>query len=296
MQYGEFVRGFNLAYEHRGGLKMFAVGRIDPSWFEQIRSDVLWIVNSQASSDVSNPSHVTYWTRPRGVARQFSLLNMTGKPDDFSSDHSMELEGKKLTFPQLEATARFSRLFGSNLVNLRLNGLGKNSGLGAHEERPVRAYANGTVKYKIRFHLPIFTNPNAAILLDGEKFHFDEGILYFFNQACVHSAANEGEEPRYHFVVDCILDRILQKNLLSLSVMPVADSGLRVFNEAESKPYSRSELWEVGEFMTESGRKMTRIDYGRKKVGRLDYHRGQHPRLYNKLRKAFGLQPRDLEL
>jgi len=296
MLYHQFIDGFNQAYEHRGGLTMFAIGRIDGAWFQQIRSEVTWIVGSQYSSDVTNSSHVTYWTRPRGTARQFSLLNKTGKSDDFSTDHSMELEGKKLTFPQLAATARFARLFGPNLVNLRLNGLGKNSGLGAHEECPVKAFPNGSLKYKIRFHLPIFTNPDAAILLDGQRFHFEESVLYFFNQSCVHSAVNEGEEPRYHFVLDCLLDRSLQRNLLSLSGEPLADKGLRMFSAAESKLYTRAEPWKVEEFVTQSGRKMTRLDYGRQRVGRLDYYFSQHPRLFNKLRSSFGLKPRDLEL
>jgi hypothetical protein len=91
MTYDDFVRGFRQAYEHRGGLRMFAVGKIEDDWLEQLRSEVHWIINSQESSDVTSPSHVTYWTRPRGVARQFSLLNKTGRADDFSSDHTLEL-------------------------------------------------------------------------------------------------------------------------------------------------------------------------------------------------------------
>jgi len=275
---------------------MFAIGRIEDSWMEQIRSEVNWIVNSQASSDVTRKDHITNWTRPTGVAKQYSLLNRTGKSDDFSSDHSFALEGKKLAFPDLKGIERFAKLFGPNLINLRLNGLGKSSGLGAHEEKPIQATSTGHLNYKIRFHLPIYTNPSVRICLDGEQFHFDEGILYFFNQSCVHAAINNGEEVRYHFVLDALLDKKLQQELLSLSGNPAGDKGLKTFDAAESERYSKSEPWHPDDFMTESGAKMTRLDYGRKAVKPLDYHRVRHPSVFAKVDRLLGREPRDLSL
>lgn len=107
MTYEKFVRGIRTAYEHRGGLKMFACGKIEDSWFQQIRQEVNWIASSQASSDVTAANHVTYWTRPTGVARQFSLLNGSGRSDDFASDHSFALEGKKSCLSRVKSHPAF---------------------------------------------------------------------------------------------------------------------------------------------------------------------------------------------
>jgi hypothetical protein len=295
MTYTEFVSGFRAAYEHRGGLKMFPCGRLDPRWLEQIRSEVNWIIKHHEASNVSARDHFTNWTRPRGEARQFSLLNATGNTKDYSSDHSFELEGKKLVFPHLEGIARFAGLFGDQLINLRLNGLGHNSGLGAHEERPIQAMPMGT-KYKIRFHLPIYTNPSARICLDGEKFHFEEGVLYFFNQGCVHAAINDGEEPRYHLVLDCLLSKDLHDRLLSQDNRKSPDAGLVRLNAQETVQYHKPEVWQIDDFVTESGRVMKRLDYGRKSPSWIDYHLTNRPGLYPLVGWLFGRSADKAEL
>jgi hypothetical protein len=293
MTYGEFVSGFRSAYEHRGGLKMFACGRLEDSWFKQIRSEVNEILNSQPSSDVTSKNHVTNWTRPTGEAHQFSLFNSSGRTDDFLSDHSFDRSAKKLTFPHLMAIQRFANLFGTSLLNLRLNGLGKSSGLGAHEERPIEPSTYGLM-YKIRFHLPIYTNPDARICLDGEMFHFEPGVLYFFNQACVHAAINLGDEPRYHFVLDCLLNRRLHASLLSQTGMPI--DGFRPFNAQEAEGYRKSEPWKPADFTTEAGVLMTRLDYGRVAPKTFDHFRMQRPNLFRQIDELLGRNTRRIDL
>jgi hypothetical protein len=295
MRYAEFISGIRTAYEHRGGLKMFACGQVEDSWFKQICSEVNWILDSQSASDVTSKDHVTNWTRPTGEARQFSLFNRTGKTDDFMSDHSFDRSTKRLTFPHLNGIQRFAKLFGPNLLNLRLNGLGKSSGLGAHEERSIQSTARGLM-YKIRFHLPIYTNPDARICLDGEMFHFEPGVLYFFNQGCVHAAINIGDAPRYHFVLDCLLTRKLHTNLLSQKGKPVDDRGFRTLNAFEAKGYNKSEPWSPADFTTEAGTLRTRLDYGRVAPELLDFLRGQRPNLFARFDQFLGRNPRKVGL
>ena len=295
MTYSQFISGIRSAYEHSGGLKMFACGQLENSWFRQICSEVNGILDSQPSSDVTSKAHVTNWTRPTGEARQFSLFNATGRTDDFLSDHSFDRSAKKLTFPHLLGIQRFASIFGPALLNLRLNGLGKSSGLGAHEERSIQCTRYGLV-YKIRFHLPIYTNPNARICLDGEMFHFEPGILYFFNQGCVHAAINDGDEPRYHFVLDCLLTRKLQATLLSQLGKPSADLGFRRLSASEAEVYRKSEPWSAADFTTEAGILMTRLDYGRVAPKALDYFRAQRPNLFARVDKLLGYRPRRIEL
>jgi hypothetical protein len=59
--------------------------------------------------------------------------------------------------------------------------------------------------FRGRFHLPIVTNPEAYVLLDGDLFHLQEGRLYFFNNGCIHSAINDGETDCFHLVWDMLL-------------------------------------------------------------------------------------------
>jgi hypothetical protein len=287
MTYADFVRDYRKAYEHKGGLKAFACGRLSDSWFAKIRSEVTWVLSHSEASDVTSAEHVTNWTRPRGQARQFSLLNATGSTKDFSKDHSFALEGKKLVFPQLDGIARFAKLFGPKLINLRLNGLGQSSGLGAHEERSIQPDPFGT-KYKIRFHLPIYSNPSARICLDGEQFHFEEGVLYFFNQSCVHAAINDGDDPRYHFVLDCLLSPDLHARVLRQDGKSTPDPEFAPFDQHKAAELLKSSVWDCGEFVTETGRVRTDRHYGRIAPTWLDYHITRRPRLYPIVGKMFG--------
>ena len=59
---------------------------------------------------------------------------------------------KRLVFPHLKAIGRFAALFGDNLRNLRLNGMGTEASLSAHEEESIQPLRWG-VEYIVRFHL-----------------------------------------------------------------------------------------------------------------------------------------------
>jgi hypothetical protein len=278
LTYRKFCEQYRLAYQHKGGIKAKALGRIDPAWFAEIQKEVAWIIDGQPSSNVGDKTHTTYWTQPKGVARQFSLFNATGKSDEYLTDFAPSTKvSKKLTFPNLTAIARFAALFGNDLVNLRLNGLGASSGLSLHEENPISATRFGR-KYRVRFHLPIHTNPSARMLLDGEEFHFDVGNLYFFHHGCVHAAINDADSHRYHFVLDCELSPELYAKLFTgLDAAP----GFIPFTEAKSAQLSKGTAIEFGEFVTQEGKKITGIDYGRRVPGMLDWYRTNYPSLFN---------------
>jgi len=287
MNYGAFIREFRRAYQHRGGIKALALGKLDPAWFRQIQDEMRWVINSQASSDVGAKSHTTNWTRPIGEARQFSLYNPTGKPDEYLSDFAPPAKvGKKLVFPHLEATTRFAKLFGDDLWNLRLNGLGKSSKLSLHEEDPIEAQRTGRT-YKARFHLPIFTSYKAEMLLDGESFSFDEGKLYFFHHGCVHAAVNNDDKPRYHFVLDCLLTPTLYARIFPGQNLAV-DPGYNRYSPEEARSLVPGKPSPVDIFVTESGKEMRTLDYGRPVPGMIAWYRKNYPSAFRPLDALLG--------
>jgi hypothetical protein len=189
------------AKRHEGGLKMLPCVELEPAWFARLRETVDSLVRENPGSDVTNPLHPTYWVRPYGKAKQYSLYNSSGRTDDTSTDFDGGVTAKSFRLERYVEVGELIRSFKGRLINFRLNSLAPNSGLSPHEE-----FIQSGDKVCLRFHLPVLTNARATLILDEEEFHFKEGIIYFFNKGCVHAAHNEGVKPRYHFVFDMWLD------------------------------------------------------------------------------------------
>jgi len=278
MKYRDFVSGIIQAYQHTGGIKTLKLGSFDQTWFQQIQAECSWIIENAGSSDVTAPGHVTNWTRPTGEVRQFSLFNDTGNSADTKGDYGYQgaTKNKRLVYPQLEGLARFAALFQPALRNLRLNGMGQKSALNAHEEGSI-VVSNFRYNYIARFHLPVFASETASVYLDGEKFHYDEGSLYFFNHGCVHAASNDGPDPRYHLVLDCFLDRGLFDRIFPGS--PSRFAGFEKSSDTSAKPVG--EEYHFPDFAQEGGRILSGpIAYGRRVPRRLDGLRRDYPSLF----------------
>jgi hypothetical protein len=262
MHYAHFTNEITTAYEHRGGIKTLKLGRIEESWFREIQADCAWIFQNAGSSDVTDRKHVTNWTRPSGQVRQFSLFNKSGESADTKGDYGYlgDAKQKRLVYPQLNALSRFAALFMPALRNLRLNGMGPNSALDAHEESSIQI-SRLQRQHIVRFHLPVFSNAGARVFLDDESFVYEEGNVYFFHHGCVHAATNRGNEPRYHLVLDCFLDRALFGRLFPGSPSP--DPAFIKMSEAEA--VIAGELYHFPNFVKESGQLIEgAINYGRR--------------------------------
>jgi hypothetical protein len=182
--------------------KLIPCFRVKDSIMKEIEKEVNQIIQKHQASKVVNKKHVTNWTKPYGEATQISLFNMSGDTSDFSKDHNISLKDKKFfVVPEAKQLHSILKMFEHSIVNFRLNGMGNNSGLSPHKE-----YNIINNQYKCRFHLPVFTNDNAWVMLGWKKFWLKRGIIYFFNNGLVHSAGNTGNETRYHLVWDTILD------------------------------------------------------------------------------------------
>jgi hypothetical protein len=192
---------------HTGGIRCLRLFQLAPAYFAELCADVERLCRVERASDVSDPSHITNWTRPRGNIVQFSLLNATGRYDDFSADHNLSCLGK--TFhgaAQYSALAQFVGLF-PHTINFRINVMSPGASLSPHEEHAVIRTCTGSIGARVRFHLPIVSNPDAELMLDGWVYHLTPGTVYFINHGCVHSACNRGKDHRIHVVWDMLLTR-----------------------------------------------------------------------------------------
>jgi len=232
------------ATQHRGGLKMQPCLAVDPVWFAAIQTEVRSLLAEKEASNVSAKVHPTNWTNPYGNVTQHSLYNETGKTGDTATDHNLKLEGKVFAAPEYVSLQRFFAAFQSKALNFRLNGLMAKSGLSPHEENIIHGE-----KLRMRLHLPILTNPQARVMLDGEQLHLRAGVIYYFNNGCVHSADNSGDEPRYHLVWDFFLDEWSEENVFNLNSAASPAEGLRKLSLAEAAELSVSEPWHIEQYI-----------------------------------------------
>lgn len=176
---------------------------IHPELFKGMRRDAEKVMN-EAPSDVTNRGHVTNWTKPEGRVNQWSLYNRSGKFDDFKSDFDYNTKGKYIR-DDLPTIKSFMDQF--DIVNLRMNRLSPGASLSPHEEHLTFKRGAREVVARARFHIPLWTNPQAIMMADWKQFSFALGGMYFFNNGCVHSAHNLGHEDRVHLVFDVMLTK-----------------------------------------------------------------------------------------
>ena len=195
---------------HQGGCRSLTFNK--PKNFNFIKQDCLQLVKHNTPSDVTDASHRTRWTNPYGEAKQWSLWNDSGQFDETKSININDNLNRK--FHYQEDYPHLGNFLSNwpDKINARINLLGPNSGLKQHEEQILHKHDNDVV-IRIRFHLPLQTNDDCFVFLDGDVYNYKEGEIYFFNNGCVHGAMNESDQDRYHLVWDCVLTKRILKIL-----------------------------------------------------------------------------------
>jgi len=203
----ELLAGIRDGNFHRGGICCLRLFRVERAFARALREEVDRLSATETGSDVQEREHVTHWTRPTGAVHQFSLLNRSGDFADFHDDHDLSCYGKHfhhaVRYPRL---ASFIGCF-AHAVNFRANVLSAGAALSPHEEHSLFLSEAETPAVRARFHLPLRTTRGARMMLDGEVHRFLPRTVYYFNQGCVHAAANPGSAPRIHLVWDMLLTR-----------------------------------------------------------------------------------------
>ena len=77
---------------------------------------------------------------------------------------------------------------------------------------------------EIRIHVPITTNPQVEFRHDGELVEMREGEAWYLDLKLTHALANNGDSPRVHLVVDCVVNDWLRGQLEAATL---ASSGQR---------------------------------------------------------------------
>jgi Aspartyl/Asparaginyl beta-hydroxylase len=203
----ELLAGVLEGDEHAGGTRCLRLHEVEPDFLARLGADVDRLISRHRPSDVSDPRHVTNWVRPVGTVEQYSLLNTSGRFDDFSDDHDIFGRRKGFAHARDYPTVAFFMLLFPDAVNFRLNAMGPSSGLSPHEEHVLTYAPDGSVVAKLRFHLPLHTSPEATLVLDDHVFTLDSGVVHFVNHGCVHAATNAGPEHRTHLVWDMLFTR-----------------------------------------------------------------------------------------
>ena len=76
-----------------------------------------------------------------------------------------------------------------------------------------RDYQLGLEDGEIRFHIPVFTNPQVEFLLDDKRVEMRAGETWYLNVNYFHSVRNDGPADRVHLVIDCVVNDWLRSFL-----------------------------------------------------------------------------------
>lgn len=235
----DLLAGIAAAARGSHGIACLRLMRMDETGFAALQEDVLRLCGETRPSRVGDEAHVTHWTRPRGEVVQYSLLNRSGRFDDYTDDHDRSRAGKQFAhgdrYPTLAALINAF----PEAVNFRINVLGTRARLSPHQEAPLFALGEGECGVCARFHLPVRTSLGAELLLDDDVLHLHSGEIYFLNHGCVHAARNLDTERRVHLVWDMPLCRAAVSRMFGDEPLP--DGLSRYLGEERAVPRLRHE-------------------------------------------------------
>jgi hypothetical protein len=203
-----------------GRIKILPLFEVEPDLFARVQEEVVVLASEQQGQTVGT-DHPTYkyvrrsdpaWDLKPGTIRQYSLYN--SRADLTFNDEDSHWHATVRRFhPRLRHVPEFfRRYFGeSDLQNFRMQAIWSGGSLGLHREKII-GIPKRERHFKLRFHLPIVTNPGVRFPMDGRIFSMKPGWVHIFNVACMHGVVNDGDALRIHLIFDCYLnDYILQE-------------------------------------------------------------------------------------
>ena len=204
-----------------GGIMMLPLFELEKGLFGKIVKEVQSVLKQPAQ--VVDGSHPTVkfiekqdkaWKPKAGGVQQYSLYN---SKNDFlynEDDHHWSNAKRKFNSMLTYIPQFVEKYFkDTELQNFRLNALTKDGGLGQHREKIIGIPGRET-SYKLRFHLPVITNPKVVFFMDGQEHFMSAGTATLFNQSCLHGVNNAGEALRAHLVWDCYLNNHIVRKLM----------------------------------------------------------------------------------
>lgn len=105
--------------------------------------------------------------------------------------------------PWIERTPYMAQVLAaipSELRSARLMSLAPGVRVPEHRDTPT-----GLPYGFVRLHVPVNTNPEAILLIDGVEHRWQPGTLWYGDFSRLHSVINSGDHPRIHLVIDCVV-------------------------------------------------------------------------------------------
>jgi hypothetical protein len=73
---------------------------------------------------------------------------------------------------------------------------------------------------RVRLHIPLLTNERARLVLEAMSVFLAPGFLWKLDPQTIHAAANQGDTPRIHLMLDCLSDAGELPGLLAREDLP----------------------------------------------------------------------------
>lgn len=80
---------------------------------------------------------------------------------------------------------------------------------------PHRDLTGASMNNRIRFHVPVMTNPGVEFVVNNEKIKMAPGDLWCLDTSYVHSVRNDGADTRVHIIVECNINDVIKLKLPS---------------------------------------------------------------------------------
>ncbi len=219
----QLVRG---NYKKECELDVLQLFRLEPKFFEELAIEVKEFLSYYPTN-----------------SSKLVLFNRTGNVFDRSADHDGSIQNKRFFYGQkYPHLARLISLF-PHAINFRMTVMKPGRRLFQHDENIcLKHRLTGEPCLRVRFHLPIQTNPKAMMFMDGNLYHFDPGVIYFFHNGRVHDAINgDKNEERIHLIWDMLLtedtyERMFERSIPMDGLMRLEDMRVTLIGKDEVEP------------------------------------------------------------
>ena len=125
---------------------------------------------------------------------------------------------------------------------------------------PHRDLTGASLNSRIRFHVPIITNPDVEFVVSGDLIKMEPGDLWCLDTSYIHSVRNMGTATRVHIVIECAINQSIRSkmpsglkrfahNLWYMSILGVSLLRSLFINSYKNPKYFREQMSMIWRFL-----------------------------------------------
>lgn len=184
-------------------LKQIAhIAKLPPTLVASMAREVITI-SEEWTAEYSEYQNGGWWT--------LSLVNVTGKARDTIIRDGVGQATELLA--KIPSLKQFIDELGLDYFSVRLAKLDPGGFLWEH-----RDYQELSARPKLRLHVPLITDKQAALIFPGVRVHIPTGYIWKLSPIYRHAACNFGLRPRIHLLIDCYVTPLLKDMLAEQSL------------------------------------------------------------------------------